>query len=285
MNKIKVLVTGANGQVGQALQKLSAVNNDLEFHFYGSAEADVTNPDSLNDVFNTVRPQYCINCAAYTAVDKAETEFEKAHLINADGAANLAQACKEHGTVLLHISTDFVFDGTKNEPYNELDTPNPTSVYGKTKLEGEKRIAAILHEHYIIRTAWVYSEFGNNFMKTMLRLAAERDALNIVNDQHGTPTNANDLAEALIYIIKHNKGHYGLYHYSNEGEATWYSFAKAIFAANAITINAQPILTEAFPTPAKRPVYSVLSKQKIKEVFGLQIPQWEERLKKQNQVA
>jgi dTDP-4-dehydrorhamnose reductase len=274
----KVLITGANGQLGQALKKASVNHADLEFYFAASADADITAAESVADLFSRVQPHFCINAAAYTAVDKAETEPEAAYAVNVLGAKNLAQACKKHGTVLLHISTDFVFDGTKNSPYTEQDATAPLGVYGKTKLEGEDEVIKNLGEYYIIRTSWVYSEFGNNFMKTMLRLAAERDSLNVVSDQHGTPTNANHLAEALITIIKSNKGAYGIYNYSNEGETTWYDFARKIFELNNVSINLQPIPTTAYPTPAQRPKYSVLDKTKIKEVFNLTITNWQEAI-------
>lgn len=271
----KVLVTGAGGQLGQALKKAAPAHIGLEFYFAASNEADITSNESLDELFSNFKPDYVINAAAYTAVDKAESEPEKAHLINVTGAAKLATACLKRGCVLLHVSTDFVFDGSSTAPYTEEDAPNPTGVYGKTKLEGEQQVAAIVPEHYIIRTSWVYSEFGNNFKKTMLRLATERDSLSVVNDQRGTPTNANSLAEALIAIINSNKTAYGIYNYSNEGEATWYDFAKKIFEVNNVSINLQPIPTSAFPTPAKRPAYSVLNKTKIKEVFNLTIPNWQ----------
>jgi dTDP-4-dehydrorhamnose reductase len=271
----KVLVTGAGGQLGQALKKAAPAHIGLEFYFAASNEADITSNESLDEVFSNFKPDYVINAAAYTAVDKAESEPEKAHLINVTGAAKLATACLKRGCVLLHVSTDFVFDGSSTAPYTEEDVPNPTGVYGKTKLEGEQQVAAIVPEHYIIRTSWVYSEFGNNFKKTMLRLATERDSLSVVNNQRGTPTNANSLAEALIAIINSNKTAYGIYNYSNEGEATWYDFAKKIFEVNNVSINLQPIPTSAFPTPAKRPAYSVLNKTKIKEVFNLTIPNWQ----------
>jgi dTDP-4-dehydrorhamnose reductase len=209
-------------------------------------------------------------------------------LINVTGAENLAKACKENNTVLLHISTDFVFDGTATKPYTEEDFPNPTGVYGQTKLNGEKAIQAILEKHFIIRTSWVYSQFGNNFMKTMLRLGAERDTLSVVDDQIGTPTNAVDLAEVLVSIIltdnrRSTTDDFGIYNFSNEGQCSWYDFAKKIFEINNIKIDLQAISTRSYPTPAKRPYYSVLDKSKIKEVFGSEISKevrdWEESLK------
>ncbi len=278
-----VLVTGANGQLGQALKGVASMHDNIQFYFAGSIEADVTSGASLEAIFNKVKPRYCVNAAAYTAVDKAESEPEKAHAVNVAGAANLANVCNAHGTVLIHISTDFVFDGLKQIPYAEDDITNPESVYGRTKRDGEQQIINLLKEHYILRTSWLYSQYSNNFMKTMLRLGSERDTLSVVSDQTGTPTNANDLAEAILTIIlQHNINfktpHYGLYHFSNEGECTWYDFAKKIFEINKISIDLRPITTAQYPTPARRPMYSVLDKSKIKEVFGLEIKSWDNSL-------
>ena len=279
-----ILVTGANGQLGQSLQFSAPNYPEIDFVFYSSAELDITNAENCETIFAKIKPNYCINAAAYTAVDKAESELEKAHSINVDGAKNLASVCKVNNTILLHISTDFVFDGTASEPYTEIDIPNPTGVYGQTKLDGEKVIQDTFDKFYIIRTSWVYSQFGNNFMKTMLRLAAERDSLSVVNDQIGTPTNAVDLAEVLMKIIQHCQSElvevFGIYNFSNEGQCSWFDFAKKIFEINEITIDLQPIPTSSFPTPAKRPKYSVLDKSKIKSTFGIEIKKWEESLKK-----
>lgn len=275
-----ILVTGANGQLGQSIQSISENYPELNFVFCSSQELDITSLDNCRLVFSKHKPNYCINAAAYTAVDRAENEPEKAHIINTVGAENLAKVCKECDTVLIHISTDFVFDGSKTTPYDEEDFPNPTGVYGQTKLDGEKEIQAVFENYYIIRTAWVYSQFGNNFMKTMLRLATERDSLSVVNDQIGTPTNAVDLAKALVKIIQSNNVEYGIYHYSNEGQCSWFEFAKKIFDMNNISVNLQPIPTSSYPTAAKRPSYSVLDKSKIKRVFGIQINNWEDSLKK-----
>ena len=280
-----VLVTGASGQLGQALQSIAYQYAEIEFQFYTSSELDITNLENCKTIFAEVIPDFCINAAAYTAVDKAESEPEKARVINVEGPRNLAIVCKEFGVVLLHISTDFIFDGTATKPYTEEDSPNPTGVYGQTKLEGEKAIQEIWEKHFIIRTSWVYSEFGNNFMKTMLRLGSERDALSVVNDQIGTPTNAVDLAKALLKIIKSchaefiSASHYGVYNFSNEGQCSWYDFAKKIFEISKININLKPIPTSSYPTPAKRPAYSVLNKNKIKEVFKIHVLAWDERLK------
>ena len=279
-----VLVTGAGGQLGQALQFIAPNYADIQFVFCDSKELDITNLNKIKQLFEQFKPNCCINAAAYTAVDKSESEPEMANLINVVGPKNLAEVCKEFNTVLIHISTDFVFDGTKDTPYTEEDIPNPTGVYGQTKLDGEKAIQTTWQKHFIIRTSWVYSQFGNNFMKTMLRLASERDKLSVVNDQIGTPTNAVDLAEALLKIVitehsKLNAEHYGIYNFSNEGQCSWYYFAKKIFEFNNIKINLVPIPTTSFPTPAKRPAYSVLDKSKIKEVFGVEVKYWETSLK------
>lgn len=278
-----VLITGANGQLGQSLQFVAPNYPELHFVFCSSADLDISNIENCQAVFSKIKPNYCINAAAYTAVDKAESEQEKAHLINVIAAQNLATVCKTHNTILLHISTDFVFDGNSTTPYTENDIPNPTGVYGQTKLEGEIAIQQIWEKHFIIRTSWVYSQFGNNFMKTMLRLASERDSISVVNDQIGTPTNAVDLANALVKIIQHCQTElvevYGIYNFSNEEQCSWYDFAKKIFEINNCNIDLKPIPTSGFPTPAKRPKYSVLDKTKIKSTFGLDIKNWEDSLK------
>lgn len=278
-----VLVTGASGQLGQAIQFISDKYADIDFKYCSSSDLDITSLENCQLVFTKYKPDFCINAAAYTAVDKAESEPEKSNLINVVGAKNLAAVCKEFSTVLLHVSTDFIFDGTKKTPYLETDLPNPTGVYGQTKLDGEKAIQETFDNYFIIRTSWVYSQFGANFMKTMLRLASERDSLSVVNDQIGTPTNAVDLAKALLEIIKSNNNSFGIYNFSNEGQCSWYDFAKKIFEINNISINLQAIPSTSFPTPAKRPAYSVLDKSKIKDVFGFEVNNWEESLKKQSE--
>jgi len=277
-----VLVTGSNGQLGQSLQFIASNYPELQFIFCSSSDLDITNFANCEQLFAKYKPNYCINTAAYTAVDQAENEPEKAHLINVIGAKNIAEVCKKHHAILLHVSTDFVFDGTKTTPYTEEDIPNPTGVYGQTKLDGEKAIQSVFDNYYIIRTSWVYSQFGNNFMKTMLRLAAERDTISVVNDQIGTPTYAVDLADALIKIICHTErsrsaSQYGIYNFSNEGQCSWYDFAKEIFRNNNISINLQSIPSSAFPTLAKRPSFSVLDKTKIKNTFDIKIDKWEEK--------
>ena len=278
------LVTGANGQLGQAIEFISGNYPEINFVFCNSSDLDITNKENCRETFIKYKPNFCINTAAYTSVDKAEIESQKAHLINVIGPTNLAETCKEHGSILLHISTDFIFDGNQTKSYTEIDTPNPSSVYGQTKLDGEKAIQEILKQHFIIRTSWVYSQFGNNFMKTMLRLASERESLSVVNDQTGTPTNAVDLAEVLIKIISSNSqlliSNFGIFNFSNEGHCSWYDFAKKIFEINNIKIDLTPIPTSSYPTPAKRPTQSVLDKTKIKSVFCVIIDCWDESLKK-----
>ena len=279
-----VLVAGANGQLGQAIQFIALNYPELNFVFCSSTDLDISNLEHCQSVFSKIKPNYCINAAAYTAVDKAESEPEKAHSINVIGAKNLAEVCKQYSTVLLHISTDFVFDGEKKSPYSESDIPNPTGVYGQTKHDGEREIQKNWEKHFIIRTSWVYSQFGSNFMKTMLRLASERDSLSVVNDQIGTPTNAVDLAEVLIKIIKSqipnpkSQINFGIYNFSNEGQCSWFDFAKKIFEINNIDIDLRAIPTSSFPTPASRPKYSVLDKTKIKNTFGIVINNWEESI-------
>ncbi|WP_374401085.1 dTDP-4-dehydrorhamnose reductase [Flavobacterium sp.] len=282
-----VLVTGANGQLGQSIQFIANQYPNVQFIYTDYQELDITNFESCLTVFAKYKPQFCINTAAYTAVDKAESESDKAHLINAVGPENLAKVCKEFNTILVHISTDFIFDGTSTSlsmtnGYKETDIPNPQSVYGQTKLDGELAVQKNWEKHFIIRTSWVYSQFANNFMKTMLRLASERDNLSVVNDQIGTPTNAVDLAEVLLKIITsyQTESHevFGIYNFSNEGVCSWYDFAAAIFHQKGIEIDLKPIPTDSYPTPAKRPAYSVLDKTKIKKVFAIEIKDWKESL-------
>ena len=276
-----ILVTGGNGQLASCIKDVEKQYDDLNIIYTYHLELDICELNQIQTFFKS-NPQinYCINCAAYTAVDKAETEAEKAFEINATGAKNLAQVCNDHDAILIHVSTDFVFDGEKNEPYTETDVANPISVYGASKLQGEVEIQQALKEYFIIRTSWLYSEYGNNFMKTMLRLAETRDGISVVSDQIGTPTYAGDLAEIIIQIINTKTEKYGIYHYSNEGVASWFEFAKEIFklAKNKIKVN--PIPSIEYLTPAKRPKYSVLDKKKIIDVFKIDIPFWRESLKK-----
>jgi dTDP-4-dehydrorhamnose reductase len=292
-----VLVTGANGQLGQAIQSISGKYPEIDFVFCSSSELDITNLENCQIAFEKYQPHFCINAAAYTAVDKAESETKKAFDINANGPENLAIICKKQNTILIHISTDFVFDAyfsegiayydrelrlplKSNLGLTETDIPFPSGVYGLTKLQGEQAIQANWEKHFIIRTSWVYSQFGNNFMKTMLRLASERDSLSVVADQIGTPTNAVDLAEVLIKILQSSncQSSFGIYNFSNEGKCSWYDFAKEIFSQSKISIDLKPIPTPAYPTPAKRPAYSVLDKTKLKSTFNIEIKEWQTSL-------
>ena len=277
-----VLVLGAGGQLGQSLRFIANDYPEIQFHFFSRLDLDITNELGLKSIFNSLRPNFCVNASAYTAVDKSESEQDQAYLINVEGVKNIAQICQDFDTTLIHVSTDFVFDGSKNSPYTEDDATNPQGVYGKTKREGELEIIRILKKHFIIRTSWLYSQFNTNFMKTMLRLAQDRDTISVVNDQIGTPTHAVDLANVIIKVILSSSTNYGIYHFSNEGKASWYDFAKKIFEVNKVKINLKPISTSEFPTPAKRPKYSVLDKSKIKKEFNILIDQWEDSLKNIN---
>lgn len=258
--KGKILVTGANGQLGRCIQDRVNLAPDYEFLFTDYQELDISDSKAVENFFEDNPIEYCINCAAYTNVDKAETEQEKTFLINAEGVRNLAKACRGQGTLLIHISTDFVFDGTKNTPYTEIDKPNPINVYGASKLKGEKYVQEILENYFIVRTSWVYSEYGHNFVKTMLRLGTGGGEISVVNDQIGAPTYAGDLAEFLLTETVSEHLSFGLYHYSNSGEISWYDFAKAIFDLAGMTCKVLPIRTKDYPTTAKRPQYSLLDK-------------------------
>ncbi|WP_111308742.1 dTDP-4-dehydrorhamnose reductase [Confluentibacter sediminis] len=276
---ISVLVTGSNGQLGKCLQDISINTTGIKWIFKSSTELDITNENSILDAFKNHKIDYLINCAAYTAVDRAESEKEKAFLVNAEGVRLLATICKDYSATLIHISTDFVFDGKKHIPYLETDQPNPINVYGTSKLKGEEYVQEILERFFIIRTSWVYSRHGNNFVKTMLKLGKERNEIKVVNDQIGSPTNANDLAEFLIFILNSNEKENGIYHYSNEGNISWYDFAKEIFAICENDIKLIPITSNQYPTPASRPKNSILSKDKIKVKYLKEVPHWRDSLK------
>lgn len=274
----KVLVTGANGQLGRCIQGLSAKFSEFQFIYAGQQELDIADWDAVSTLFKKNHFDFCINCAAYTAVDKAESDAEKAFLVNVKGVENIAKACREDNTTLLHVSTDFVFDGFAVEQYSEKDKPNPLSVYGRTKLDGEEKIQQILEKHFIVRTSWLYSEYQQNFLKTMLRLSETRSELSVVSDQFGSPTYASDLAYMLLVILKSNSENYGIYHYSNTGQTSWYGFAKAIFEIAGVQINLSSIKTEDYPTAAIRPKYSVLCTAKTSREFDLEIPNWRDSL-------
>ena len=275
-----VLVTGANGQLGQCLKELSVIYPAINFVFTNSKTLDIVKKEDIAIIFNNIEFDFCINCAAYTAVDKAEEESERAKSVNVFGAQYLAEVCFEHNTTLIHISTDFVFDGTASKPYSETDNTSPLSVYGQTKLEGEHKIQEILDNYFIIRTSWLYSEYGNNFMKTMLKLGQVRTELSIVGDQIGTPTYAKDLAKVLLKLILDNNKCYGIYHYSNEGRVSWFDFAKEIFEKINNSIKLNEILAIEYPTPAVRPKFSVLCKDKIVNNFEITIPNWKSSLER-----
>jgi dTDP-4-dehydrorhamnose reductase len=264
--------------LGKSIHRIAKDYPELKFVFTDVAELDITNIDDVNAFFSSNKTDYCINCAAYTAVDKAEEEVDKAYLLNAIAVKHLAEACKTSAAVLIHISTDFVFDGTKRTPYTEEDTPNPLSVYGKSKLKGEQYLQGILERHFIVRTSWLYSEYGNNFVKTMFRLAETRDEISVVNDQIGSPTYAGDLASFLLEIINKPSKDYGIYHYSNEGSISWYDFAVEIFKQHKRAVRVVPIPTNAYPIAAKRPAYTAMDLTKAKITFGNTIPLWKQRI-------
>ena len=278
--KTKVLVTGANGQLGQCFQVLSKTFSNIDFTFVCSSELDITNMSDVETFFKNTAFDYCVNCAAYTKVDLAEKQKEQAFLINAEGAKHIAIACKINNVVLIHISTDFVFDGSKADPYLETDIPNPINVYGHSKLKGETCIQSILENYFIIRTSWLYSEFGLNFVKTMLKLASEKDHLTIVNDQLGSPTYAKDLAEFITKIIQSNSRDFGIYNFSNSGETNWFEFAITIFELKNLNTNVSPIASNEYVTFAKRPKFSVLNTTKAEQTFSFKIENWKTSLKK-----
>lgn len=273
-----VLVTGGDGQLASCIKSEAKNVEEVKFIIKNSSELDITSKEKLDTFFSDNIIDYCINCAAYTRVDAAEDNIEKAFKINSEAVRNLAEICKKTKTVLIHVSTDFVFDGNKKEPYNEMDTPDPQSVYGSSKLEGEKEIISVLKEHFIIRTSWLYSEYGNNFMKTMLRLANNNSNINVVEDQQGSPTYARDLATFILKIIETQSNKFGVYHYSNLGKTSWYGFAKEIFKLSNNSIDIKPIGTKDYPTPAKRPRFSVLDTTKAQNTFNITIPKWNESL-------
>ncbi|GGX19547.1 dTDP-4-dehydrorhamnose reductase [Aquimarina muelleri] len=277
-NKIKILVTGSNGQLGQCLQKIEQNYTSLELHFYKSKDLDITNKDAISQVFKDDSFDFVINCAGYTNVEQAEKESEKAFLINEEGVRNLAQTCKKQNSILIHISTDYVFDGKKETPYTEEDIPNPINEYGKSKLAGEQCIQEILETFFIIRTSWLYSEFGHNFFKTILKKSETETELTITTSQKGTPTNANDLATFILDLILINNQKYGIYHFSNSGEATWYDFAKEILSVSGKLDTITLKKTDNYPTFAQRPKYSVLNIIKIKHIFTISPIEWKKTL-------
>ncbi|WP_026632573.1 dTDP-4-dehydrorhamnose reductase [Dyadobacter alkalitolerans] len=275
---MRIVVLGASGQLGSCLKKVAAERNITDISFPSEQDGNILDETLLDKLFAAERPSFVINCAAYTAVDKAEDEQDICRKVNRDGAAYIAKACANHNAALVHISTDFVFKGDVTGLLTETDPAEPENIYGLTKLEGEAAIAEILPEHFTLRTSWLYSEYGNNFVKTMLRLGKERDQLGVIVDQVGSPTYAIDLAGAILDIIESGSKEYGIYHYSNEGVTSWYDFAKAVFDISGTSVNLNPVKTSEYVTKAVRPAYSVMDKSKIKTTFSIQIPYWRDSL-------
>jgi dTDP-4-dehydrorhamnose reductase len=279
----KILICGAKGQLGSSIRELAVDFDDISFDFTDIEELDLLDSLSLNIYVKQTKPDFIINCAAYTAVDKAESEREKAFLLNAEAVKNLFLAANQCNARLIHISTDYVFNGRNHTPYKEHDLPDPDSVYGLSKLKGEMYLTDS-DSTVIIRTAWLYSNYGHNFMKTVLRLGGEKEEIKMVCDQVGTPTYAGDLAAALLQIISisaedSSKFKPGIYHYSNEGVASWYDFAREIIDLSGLKTRVLPIETSEYPLPAPRPQYSVLNKKKIRDTFGIVVPYWKDSLR------
>ncbi|PZU86530.1 MAG: dTDP-4-dehydrorhamnose reductase [Chryseobacterium sp.] len=276
----RILVVGGNGQLGHCLQKLAPKYHDqFDFNFTGSDVLDITNKDQIEKAFEEYQPDFVINASAYTAVDLAEKEEERAFAINADGVADLAEICKDNNAILIHVSTDYVFDGETNLSYSEDDFTNPIGVYGASKRKGEESALENNPETVILRTSWLYSEFNKNFVKTMLHLFEVKDELGIVADQFGQPTNANDLAEAVMNIIESKNKTFGIYHFSNYPETTWFDFANKIKEFSGSSVILKAITTEEFPTPAKRPKRSTMSLDKIEKDYHIEPKYWESSLR------
>lgn len=283
MKNKTILVTGSNGQLGTSIKKEAKNYSNFNFVFTDIDEFNICNKIAIDEYLEQNKIDYIINCAAYTAVDKAEEDQENAIKVNAIGSTNIAQSCKKHNIKLIHVSTDYVFDGKGFRPYKESDGVNPQSVYGDSKLKGEINVKGNCTDFAIVRTSWLYSYHGHNFFKTMLKLGAERDELNVVFDQIGTPTFSDDLALVLVNMIEYAekiKFISGIFHYSNEGVCSWYDFANEIFDQSGISCKVNPIESKDYPTPAKRPFYSVLNKTKIKNTFNIEIPHWADSLSK-----
>ncbi len=274
----KILITGANGQLGKCIKDASLNYPDFDFDFKTRDELDIADESSVRDYFSNNKLDYCINAAAYTNVDKAESESDKAFAVNAEAVKNIALACKSQNVVLIHISTDYVFDGEKDIPYTEEDKTNPINVYGASKLKGEQYIQETLNNNFILRTSWLYSQFGHNFYNSILKFAKESRDLKITTEQTGTPTNANDLSLAILKIISSESKEYGLYNFSNTGEATWYDFAKEILLQTNQLNTIKLAKTDHYPTFAARPNFSVLNTEKYTNSFHDLIPNWEESL-------
>jgi len=279
---MNILITGANGQLGREIRFRVPENDKNEYIFTDIEELDISNSNAVTSFISGHSIDLVVNCAAYTNVDKAEDDIQAADLINNKAVEILAGVCKYNGLLLIHISTDYVFQGDRNLPYTEDEPTNPLGVYGRTKLLGEETIIESECDHLIIRTSWLYSEYGNNFVKTMMRLTSEKETLKVVFDQVGTPTYAGDLAEFILYIISNYsyKKNQGIYHFSNEGVCSWYDFAKEIASMAGNVCDIQPCHSDEFPSKVKRPAFSVLDKTKLKTDFGYIIPYWKDSLKK-----
>ena len=275
-----ILVTGANGQLGRSLQDIQSMYANCAFYFTDIGTLDICDKKQIVEFVHSNRIGYILNCAAYTAVDKAEDDKENCMRINRDAIRYIGEVAAAERIKIIHVSTDYVFDGTQTRPYREEDTTNPVSVYGQSKLEGELALQHVCTDAVIIRTAWLYSEYGTNFVKTMLRLGKERTEVNVVCDQIGTPTYAGDLAAAMMTIVEHRPFIPGIYHFSGEGVCSWYDFATKIMALAGHDCQVYPIKTSEYPTRAVRPAFSVLDKGKFKTTFNLSIPPWEESLAK-----
>ncbi len=276
---MKILVTGSNGQLGNSLRREFGKDPEIVAVYTDVDTLDITDAHAVERFMAEGRFDLVVNCAAYTAVDKAESDELKAAALNTNAVGHLARAAAKTRTRVIHISTDYVFSGQSHRPYEEKDEPYPASIYGRTKLEGEALLSSFCPDAIIIRTAWLYSEYGSNFVKTILRLAEEKDSLRIVSDQIGTPTYAGDLAKAIHTVAKSKDAKPGIFHFSNEGAASWFDFAKAILEFAGIGKSVEPINTSDYPTAAKRPLYSVLSKNRIKKAYGLRIPYWRDSLR------
>jgi len=275
----KIIVTGSNGQLGSELRELASSFPEFEFVFLTRNDLALDDMFALQGLVAQYQPAYLVNCAAYTAVDKAESEREAAFQVNAEAVGILAEACAKQGAKFVHISTDYVFDGNRKAPLKEDDAVSPVNAYGESKLAGEEAALGKNPDSLIIRTSWVYSYHGKNFVKTMMRLMAEKETISVVNDQWGSPTYAADLASTILQIIRSGKWEGGIYHYSNEGVITWFDFASEIGTLINTSCSIQPTTTANFPTPAKRPHYSVMDKSKIQEVYGIKLRHWTESLR------
>ncbi|WP_373057246.1 dTDP-4-dehydrorhamnose reductase [Zunongwangia sp. H14] len=273
-----ILITGASGQLGKCFEKLSSHYPEFDFLFTSSSELDIRKKCEVSQLFGAKHFDYCINCAAYTNVEKAESEEEKAFAINAEAVKNLAEVCHSSNTMLFHFSTDYVFNGEAKIPYSEGDKTNPINVYGASKLKGEENIKKLADKYFIFRTSWLYSEFGHNFFRTILKKAEEGAQLKITTAQIGTPTNANDLARLVLQLIASENDEVGLYHFSNEGQATWYDFAEEILKISGNSKTVELEKSNEYRTVAKRPGYSVLSKKKVKENLNFEVPHWKKSL-------